>query len=136
MRSALFHGKREILSHAHHSASGDTNDPASWDAASYTADPIDTIEPLDPAPNAYRERALHCLAIVKTIDDFVSQASDPRLAWVGISLGLGLESTQGMTAAELARHMGCSEQNVNGSVTRFLKLTGLPPAAGRFAPWV
>lgn len=73
--------------------SGSFNDPASWVVASYLDDPIDHIAPLEFGPNPYRERALGCLAVVKAIDQFMSQASNSRLAWVGISIGLGLDST-------------------------------------------
>jgi hypothetical protein len=127
----------KILSFAQHLASVDEfNDPASWGSASYLDDPIDKIEPLLFGPNPYRERALGCLAVVKAIDQFMSQASNSRLAWIGISLGLGLDSTRGLTVTELARHLECSEQTINASATRFLKLSGLPPADGKFAPWV
>jgi hypothetical protein len=112
-------------------------DPGSWDAASYWPDMASEIDgALDLAPNSYRERSLSCLAVVKAIDEFVSQSSNARLAWIGVSLGLGLDSTRGMTAAEIARQLECSEQMVRGSTSRFLKLTGLPPANGKFASWI
>ena len=113
------------------------NDPAGWNSASYFPDPIDAIEgPIESETNQYREHALDCLEIINCVDLFMSAAGDPRLAWVGISLGLGLDSTRGMTAAEIARQMGCTERQLNSSASRFLKLTGLPPANGKFAPWV
>jgi hypothetical protein len=66
----------------------------------------------------------------------MSQANNARLAWIGVSLGRGLDSTRGMTAAEIARQLECSEQMVRGSTSRFLKLTGLRPANGKFAPLI
>jgi hypothetical protein len=34
------------------------NDPGEWNAASYTADPVDILEPLPEEANPYGERAL------------------------------------------------------------------------------
>jgi hypothetical protein len=113
------------------------NDPANWDAASYETDLAASMgEPAEVVPNAYREKALDCMALLKAVDDFMAESRDPRLAWVGISMGLGLYSTRGLTAAELARQMRCGEREVKCSTNLFLKLASLPPAEGRFAPWI
>src|SRR5258708_4839811 len=110
------------------------NDPANWDSASYTADPIDAIEPLEVVVNCYREKALDCRAVLRAVDNFVAHARDPRLAWVGVSLGLGLCSTQGMSPAELSRQMGCTELALTRATQRFLKLSGLDSSSGNLAP--
>jgi hypothetical protein len=119
-----------------HDSSG-SGDPAEWSSASYCPDPLSGLEPVtDDVPNAYRERALDCMALLAAVDERMTQARDPRLAWVGIALGLGLTSAEGRSAAELSRQMGCSEHAVGESKARFLKLSGLDPASGRSVPWL
>ena len=76
------------------------------------------------------------MALLAAVDQRMTQARDPRLAWVGIALGLGLTSAEGRSAAELSRQMGCFEDAVGESKARFLKLSGLGPGGGRSVPWL
>ena len=129
--------KREILSYEHHSASVGTNDPASWNSASYTPDFATAIDgPLELAPNQYRERALDCLAVLKAVAFFMSTARDPRLAWVSVSIALNLYSIRGQTMAELSRQMGVNERTLTNSTARFRKLIGSNYDDRPVAPWL
>jgi hypothetical protein len=87
-------------------------DPADWNAASYNAHPIDSIEPLPDHHTEYRDAALECMKILTSVDAFMARATDPRLAWVAISCTLELTSTNKLTEAEIARQIGVSEQSV------------------------
>jgi hypothetical protein len=71
-------------------------DPADWDIASYTAHPIDSIEPLPDHSTSYRDAALECMKILRSVDVFMSRATDPRLAWTTVSHTIGLASTHGL----------------------------------------
>jgi hypothetical protein len=93
-------------------------------------------EPAEVVPNAYRERALDCMELLKALDECMARARDPRLAWVGISIVLDLDSTRGRSLVELARQMGCSEDALSNSKARFRKLSGLDPSSGRSVPWL
>jgi hypothetical protein len=53
---------------------------ADSDLASYTAHPIDTIEPLPEVQSDYRTAAKTHMATLKAIDFWMSNASNPRLA--------------------------------------------------------
>ena len=135
--TALSRGKREILSSGDYSASvDDFNDPANWSTSCTTETAIDILEPLPDVDNPYREKALCCMALLKAVDDFMTASQDPRLAWVGISTTLNLESTRGLAPAELARQMGCSTRALSNSRARFRKLSGLDPSIGRSVPWL
>jgi hypothetical protein len=81
-------------------------DPADWNLASYTAHPIDLIEPLPDHSTSYRDAALECMKILRSVDVFMSRATDPRLAWVAVSCTLELTSTSKLTEAEIARQIG------------------------------
>jgi hypothetical protein len=115
---------------------GSSGDPAEWNRTSYESDPIDSMEPLEVVPNEYRERALDCMALLKAVDECMARAQDPRLAWVGISTVLDLDSTRGRSLVELSRQMGCSEDALSNSKASFRKLSGLDPSSGRSVPWV
>jgi hypothetical protein len=105
-------------------------DPADWNAASYNAHPIDSIEPLPDHHSEYRDAALECLKILRSVDSFMSQERDPRLAWVAVSCTLELTSTSKLTEAEIARQIGVSELSVRRAMNKFTKLANLDPAGG------
>jgi hypothetical protein len=105
-------------------------DPADWNLASYTAHPIDLIEPLPDYRTSYRDAALECLGILAAIDLFVSQAQDTRRAWVVVALVLGLDSVAGMSHAKIARQLGISELCLRRAVARFTKFANLDSFVG------
>jgi predicted transcriptional regulator len=105
-------------------------DPADWNIASYTAHPIDSIEPLPDHSTSYRDAALECLRILGSVDRFMSRARDSRLAWTAIASAIGLNSTAGLTEAEIGRQLGVSEQSVRRAMNKFTKLANLDPAGG------
>jgi hypothetical protein len=105
-------------------------DPASWDVASYTHHPVDDLEPIPDDHTAYRDAALECMKILRSVDVFMSRARDPRLAWVAVSCTLELTSTSKLTEAEIARQIGVSEQSVRRAMNKFTKLANLDPAGG------
>ena len=105
-------------------------DPADWNAASYNAHPIDSIEPLPDHSSSYRDAALECMKILRSVDAFMSRARDPRLAWVAVSCTLELTSTSKLTEAEIARQIGVSGLSVRRAMNKFTKLANLDPAGG------
>jgi hypothetical protein len=109
------------------------DDPASWDQASCTDDPVDSIEPIDTGTSEYREAAIRMLALLHVIDSFLcSSREGPPREWCPISLALGLMSTRGKTETAIAEEMGVSRQCISKNVTRFLRMRGLgeQPAFG------
>ena|SRR6266403_1449864 len=107
-------------------------DPADWNAASYNADPIDSIEPLPDRHTSYRDASLECMKILRSVDVFMSRATDPRLAWTAIASAIGLNSTAGLNEAKIARQLGVSELSVRRATAKFTRLANLDPARGLF----
>jgi hypothetical protein len=105
-------------------------DPADWNLASYTAHPIDSIEPLPDHSSLYRDAALECMKILRSVDVFMSRSTDPRLAWVAVASAIGLSSTAGLSEAEIGRQIGLSELRVRRATAKFTKLANLDPAGG------
>jgi hypothetical protein len=105
-------------------------DPADWNAASYNAHPIDSIEPLPDHHSEYRDAALECLKILRSVDAFMSRAADPRLAWVAVSCTLELTSTSKLTETEIARQLGVSEHRLHRAMNKFTRLANLDPSGG------
>jgi hypothetical protein len=111
--------------------SGSFNDPASWDAASYEAHPVDKLEPRETITQEYRECALRMLEILNSIDHFMSYPKQgPPREWLAVSLALGLESTRGRSETAVAEEWGVTRACISKDVTRVLRLTGLDPAWG------
>jgi hypothetical protein len=54
-------------------------DPSDWNCASYNAHPIDSIEPLPDHSSSYRDAALECMKILRSVDVFMSHRSAARL---------------------------------------------------------
>jgi hypothetical protein len=105
-------------------------DPADWNAASYNAHPIDSIEPLPDHHTEYRHAALECMKILRSVDVFMSRSTDPRLAWVAVASAIGLNSTAGLSQAQIGRQLGVSELSVRRATAKFTKLANLDPAGG------
>ena len=119
------------MRHFHEPAGlNDTNDPATWDCASYNHHPCDDLEPIDLAPNGYRQAALHHLQLMFCIDEFVSAAEDARLAVVAVSVTLQWPSTRGLTLPEIAGQLGVSASTITRACTRFREMAGLGVSAG------
>jgi hypothetical protein len=97
-------------------------DPADWNLASYTAHPIDSIEPLPDYSTSYRDAALECMKILRSVDVFMSRATDPRLAWTTVSIAIGLSSTAGLSEAEIGRQIGVSAARMRRAVGEFMNL--------------
>jgi hypothetical protein len=109
-----------------------TNDPASWDLASYSHHPQEDLEPIEPTASEYRACALQMLSVLRGIDVFMCQTHTRRSGrkWTAVSLALGLASTSGRTETELAEEGGVCRAAVSKDVIRVLELTGLEPAFG------
>jgi hypothetical protein len=105
-------------------------DPADWSLASYLHHPVDDLEPLPDHHTEYRDAALECMKILRSVDVFMSRAGDPRLAWVAVSCTIGLTSTNGLAEREIARQLGVTEQALRRSVGKFVRLANLDPAGG------
>ncbi len=108
-------------------------DPADWNAASYNAHPIDSIEPLPDHHSEYRDAALECLRILASVDSFMSRAADPRLAWTAISGVIGLTSTSKLNEAEIGRQLGVTQLSVRRAMAKFTKIANID-SAGELRP--
>jgi hypothetical protein len=123
------------MRHFHEPAGlSDTNDPATWDAASYNHHPVEDLEPLPDIPNPYREAALFHLQIMLACDEFVTGAQDARLAIVAVSICLGWPSTRSLSIDNIANQLGCTPTALTRSVARFKTLAGLGVSAGGLRP--
>jgi hypothetical protein len=76
------------------------------------------------------------LAVLKSIDDFMAESSDPRLAWVTVSRSLKLHTLEGMADAEICRQMGVSERVLNNSAARFQTMIAFDLCAGKLVSWL
>jgi len=114
------------MRHFHEPAGlNDFDDPATWDAASYSAHPVDSIEPLSDEPNPYRAAALHHVGIMYAVDDFITAAPDARVAVVAVAVVLGWPSARGFTLGDIADQLGCSPSTLGRSIARFKTMAGL-----------
>jgi hypothetical protein len=122
------------MRHFHEPAGlNDFDDPATWDAASYSAHPIDSIEPLSDEPNPYREAALHHLGLIYSIDEYLTEAKDARFAAIVVAIVLGWPSTRGLTVPEIAGQLGVSVLTISRACAGFREMAGLD-ASGRLRP--
>lgn len=129
------HGKWQAVNHHRDQGSdSDTVDPAEWNRASYSAHPIDSIEPIDLAPNGYREAALYHLRLMYTVDEFVTAAEDPRLAVVAAAVVLKWPSVHGLSFGNIAGQLGCSPATIARPCARFREMAGLPAGGFRLNP--
>jgi hypothetical protein len=113
-----------------HDSESQHNDPATWDAASYSAHPVDSLEPLPANSSEYREAAVRLMRVLYCLDTFVSCSRDARLAHIQVSIALGLYSTRGRTLSSVADELGITKQALSRGVAKFLRMTGLEPAFG------
>jgi hypothetical protein len=102
------------------------NDPASWDASSYSSHPVDSLEPLEPFSTEYRECALALFDVLRGIDEWMSAChSGPPRRWVAVSLALGLSSTHGQTQTAVASEWGVTRACISKDVVAVLRLAHL-----------
>jgi hypothetical protein len=113
------------VKHHAHDFDSEFNDPAIWNSASYTAHPIDDLEPMPDASNDYRKAAIEHLQILKAIDLFMTCTPDARLGWVSISIVLRLTSVRGLSNDAIANQLGVTEAAVSRSTAKFMRLVGL-----------
>jgi hypothetical protein len=100
------------------------NDPGEWNAASYTADPIDAIEPIETVTSDYRKCAILMLQVLRGLDEFNCKGG-PSRKWLACSLALGLPSTAGRTESAIAIEWGVTRAAVSKDVVAVLALSGL-----------
>jgi hypothetical protein len=62
------------------------------------------------------------MKILRSVDVFMSRATDPRLAWTAVSCTLELTSTNGLAEREIARQLGVTEQALRRAVSKFMNL--------------
>jgi hypothetical protein len=62
---------------------------ATWDRASYSAHPIDSIEPLSDEPNGYRAAAIHYLGVIFAVDQCLETTPDAGVAVVAVAVVVG-----------------------------------------------
>jgi hypothetical protein len=136
-----FHSRPErvtcsfAMRHYHEPAGpSETNDPAGWDRASYTPDLLAELGEPSPEPvNGYRQAAIHYLQLMFAVDDFITAATDSRLAVVAVAVALGWPSARGLSVGNVADQLGCSLSTLTRSIARFKTLAGLNslrPGAG------
>ena len=111
-----------------YSGAGKFSDPADWVAAYVEPSQIDEIEPLPDVQSDYRTAAQTYMATLKTIDVFMSTASNPRLAWITVALTFDLTSIRGLRVTEIAGQMGVSPSALRCSTARFREMAGLDSA--------
>jgi hypothetical protein len=119
------------MRHFHEPAgSNDFDDPAAWDRASYSAHPIDSIEPLSDGPNGYRQAAIYHMQLMYAVDQFLEMAPDARVGVVAVAVVLGWPSSRGLTLGDIAGQLGCSLSTLSRSIARFKTMAGLGVSAG------
>jgi hypothetical protein len=103
------------------------NDPGEWDAASYTADPVDVMEPLEPSVSEYRQCALKFLAVFNAVDQWMcaTHTGNPPRKWYSVSLALGLMSTRGRSETSVAVELGVCRAAISKDVVTILRLAHL-----------
>jgi hypothetical protein len=107
------------------------NDPGEWNKASYTPDLLAEIgEPLPDPVNGYRQAAIYHLQLMYAVDEFLTAATDSRLAVVAVAVALGWPSAKDLTLANVADQLGCSLSTLTRSIARFRELAGLGVSAG------
>jgi hypothetical protein len=71
------------------------------------------------------------------IEEFLAAADDPRLGWVVVAIVLKLTLIRGLTVADTAGQLECSDQTLTRSMRMFrespglgVSATGIQPGAG------
>ena len=121
----MVNGKPAMQHHIDRGSDSDFCDPSDWTRASYSAHPIDEIEPIDLTPNGYRAAALAYLKVMLAVDEFVMMAPDARVAVVAVAVVLGWPSARGLSISNIANQLGCTPAALTRSIARFKTLAGL-----------
>jgi Homeodomain-like domain len=116
--------------HRDRCSDNDFEDPAGWSRASYQSHPVDFLEPLSDEPNDYRAAAIYHLQFMYAVDEFVTAATDARLAVIAVAIVLGWPSTRGLTVPEIADQLGISTSTIARACARFREMAGLGVSAG------
>jgi Homeodomain-like domain len=128
----MVNGKPTMHHHRDPAPDNDFNDPGGWDKASYSAHPIDSMEPLSDEPNPYRAAAIYHLQLMYVVDEFVAAAPDARLAVIAVAVVLGWPSARGWTVPEIAGQLGVSASTITRACARFREMSGLPAAGFKY----
>jgi hypothetical protein len=105
-------------------------DASTWNRASYSAHPIDEIEPLPDASNDYRQAALYHLQLMYAVDEFITAAPDARVGVVSVAIALGWPSIRGLGIDNISDQLGCTTAMFTRSIARFKTMANLD-SAGR-----
>jgi len=97
---------------------------------SVTLHPVDELEPIDPNSDAYREASKRLVLVLEAVFHFLQTSRRKDLATLQWAIALGLPSVRGQDLTGLALQLGVTRQDVSKGVTRFLRMSGLPPAFG------
>jgi len=116
--------------HFDRGSDSDFCDPSGWNRASYESHPCDEIEPIDLAPNGYRQAAIYHLQIMLAIDEYVSAAEDARLAVIAVAVTLKWPSVRGLSVGNIAGQLGASATAIARACARFREMAGLGVSAG------
>jgi hypothetical protein len=92
--------------------------------------PVDEIEPEIEQSEAYRQAALRFLYVLEILYDFVVQSDRPRMAMQQVGLAMGIPAAAKMTEQEFALLNQVTRQDFSKGVTKFLRVSQLPPAFG------
>jgi hypothetical protein len=119
------HGKWQAVNHHRDGGADNDLDPAVWSRASYSAHPVDSMEPLSDEPNGYRAAAEYHLGLMYAVDEFLMVAPDSRVAIVAVAVVFGWPSAKGQSIGDIADQLGCSLSTLNRSIARFKAMAGL-----------
>lgn len=92
--------------------------------------PVDELEPLDRCSDEYRQAAKRLAVSLEAVFRFVQNSRRKDLANTQWAVALGLPSVRGQSVTDLALQFGVTKQDFSKGVTRFLRMSGLPPAFG------
>jgi hypothetical protein len=126
----VLHGFLTVHHHPDRGSDPEFSDCADWNRASYESHPIDSIEPLPDVVNEYRAVARAFLELFFFVDEFITAATDARLAVVAVAVVLDWPSTRGLTVPEIAEQLECSPATITRACARFREMANLD-SAGR-----
>jgi hypothetical protein len=90
--------------------------------------PVEDIEPLLERVSSYREAALKFKSVMEVAYHFVVTSDRPRMAMQQVGIALGLPTALKSSESELALLNQVTRQDFSKGVTKFLRMSQLPPA--------